>query len=182
MPAPARQAALARCVVEIEEHVAQRGWDAAVGVFALVRTAGALAADPRLAELLDRSARERAAVDPESLTAIEQEELPASTDLDDLLGQLAWPHTVDGVALSVEHIIVPPAAEKEAVSIADAQERLAFLTSHPGRDEVRMVVGVLRGGPSWCALRTRSHDTPGQVVQGPDVVPGLVEALRATLA
>ena len=44
-----------------------------------------------------------------------------------------------------------------------------------------MVVGVLRGGESWCALRMRSHDEPTQVVQGSDLVPGLVAALKATL-
>jgi len=48
-PATAGQAALARAVVELEEHVAQRGWDAPVTVFALVRTAAALAQDPELA-------------------------------------------------------------------------------------------------------------------------------------
>lgn len=44
-----------------------------------------------------------------------------------------------------------------------------------------MVVGVLRGGESWCALRMRSHDEATQVVQGSDLVPGLVAALKATL-
>ncbi len=44
-----------------------------------------------------------------------------------------------------------------------------------------MVVGVLRGGESWCALRSRSHDDDASVYQGERLVPGLVEALAATL-
>ena len=44
--------ALARAVVELEEHVSTRGWDGPTSVFALVRTADALANDPSLAQLL----------------------------------------------------------------------------------------------------------------------------------
>ena len=40
--------------------------------------------------------------------------------------------------------------------------------------------GVLRGGASWCAVRTRAFDADDQVAQGPTVVPGLVDAVRAT--
>ena len=42
-----------------------------------------------------------------------------------------------------------------------------------------MVVGVLRGGQSWCVLRSRSHDD-ASIYQGEHLVPGLVEALAAT--
>jgi len=55
------------------------------------------------------------------------------------------------------------------------------LLAHPERDDVRMAVGVLRSGESWCAVRTRSHDEDTSVIGGPDLVPGLVEGLRATL-
>jgi hypothetical protein len=41
---------------------------------------------------------------------------------------------------------------------------------------------VLRDGTSWCAVRQRSADRDEAVGQGPDVVPGLVEGLRATFA
>ena len=43
-----------------------------------------------------------------------------------------------------------------------------------------MVVGVLRGGQSWCVLRSRSHDDDASLYQGEHLVPGLVEALAAT--
>ena len=82
----------------------------------------------------------------------------------------------------MERVSLPPSAEEEAVSIADPQERLAFLQSHPARDDVRIVVGVLRSGEAWCAVRTRSHDRTDAVVQGEAMVPGLIEALGATFA
>ena len=44
--------ALARAVVELEEHVSTRGWDGPTSVFALVRTADATGLiDPSLAQL-----------------------------------------------------------------------------------------------------------------------------------
>ena len=179
-PASPRQAALARAVVDLEEHVAQRGWDAPVGVFALVRTAAALEQDPALAELLDDAALAQARRDPQSLTMVEQENLPMAADLEDLLGRLAWPQTVDGVALAVERVVLPTEAEREAAAIPDPQERLAFLSARPDREDVRMVVGVLRTGESWCAVRSRTRDSADRVVSGDMLVPGLIEALGST--
>lgn len=180
-PATPRQAALARAVVELEEYVARRGWDAPVGIFALVRTAAALARDPALAEALDDMALTDARHDPQALTVIEQEDLPAAADLEDLLGRIAWPESVDGAALAVERVALPPAAEREAAAIGDAEERMAFLNAHPDRQDVRMVVGVLRNGEAWCAIRSRTQDSSDRVVTGDVLVPGLVEALNATL-
>ncbi|WP_172192430.1 PPA1309 family protein [Actinomyces faecalis] len=181
-PLPASQAALARVVAEVEEHMSHRGWDAPVAVFALVRTATALETDPDLATVLDEAALAEAQQDPHALTVIEQEQLPEATGLEDLLAQLAWPETVDGVALSVERVTLPPSAEEEAASIEDPNERIAFLQTHPARDDVRIVVGVLRDGEAWCAVRTRSRDTSDAVVQGEAMVPGLIEALGSTFA
>ncbi|CAM3085475.1 PPA1309 family protein [Actinomyces slackii] len=179
-PAAPRLAALARAVVDTEEHVAAGGWDAPARVFALVRTRAALEADPDLADLLDEDTVRAAAHDAELLTVVEQEDLPGG-ELEDLLAQLAWPHTVDGVALSVERIMLPPAAQEEAIALPDAHQRLAFLAEHPDRQDIRMVVGVLRSGEAWCALRSHSHDSPSDVYQGADLVPGLIEALASTL-
>lgn len=180
VPSPAEQG-LARALTEIEHHMAAQGWDGPVGVFALVRTAAALATDPELAATLDEEALAQAQEDPHALTAIEQDGLPAATDLEDLLAQLAWPEEVDGVALSVERVTLPPAAEQEAADITDPDARMAFLQSHPSRQDVRIVVGVLRSGQAWCLVRARSHDDDASVVQGPTMVPGLIEALRSTL-
>ena len=73
------------------------------------------------------------------------------------------------------------AAEQEAAAIQDPQERLDFLNERPDREDVRMVVGVLRTGESWCAVRSRSRDSSDQVMNGEALVPGLVEALSSTL-
>ena len=167
-------------VAETEVHVAAFGWDQPVRVFALARTAEALRTDPDLAEFLDASAVEEARTDPDLLTVVEQEGLPAAADLEHLLAQLAWPESVHGAAISVERLVLPPAAQEEADAITDATERLAFLQARPDREDIRMVVGVLRSGESWCALRSRAHDDDASVYQGEQLVPGLVEALATT--
>ena len=168
-------------MTETEAHVAAFGWDQPVRVFALVRTDEALAADPDIAELLDAATVEESRTDPELLMVVEQEGLPAAADLEDLLGQLAWPQAVDGAALAVERVVLPPEAEQEAAKIHDAQERLAFLSSRSDREDVRIVVGVLRTGESWCAVRSRAQDSADRVVSGDALVPGLIEALGSTL-
>ncbi len=172
-------AALAGAVREIERHVAQAGWDAPVRVFALVRTGPALEASPELADQLPADVVTAARADPTHLTSVEQEGLPPATDLEELLGGLSWPSTVDGAAVVVERVVLPPAAEEGMPTDPDAA--LAYLMSHPDRQDVRIAVGVLRSGASWCAVRTRAQDADDAVGGGPDVVPGLVQAVRATL-
>ncbi|KSW29755.1 PPA1309 family protein [Cellulomonas sp. B6] len=171
--------ALADAVREIEHHVAGAGWDAPVRVFALVRTQAALAAEPGLAQQLASEVLAAAQADDQHLTSIEQEGVPAAQDLERLLGGLSWPTTVDGAAVTVERVVLPPGAEDDLPSDPDAA--LAALLAHPQRQDVRLAVGVLRDGPAWCAVRTRAHDADDAVGQGPDLVPGLVEAVRATL-
>ena len=63
----------------------------------------------------------------------------------------------------------------------DPDEALAYLMGHPERQDVRLAVGVLRSGESWCAVRTRTNDDDASVAGGADLVPGLVEAVAATL-
>jgi len=182
-PDPTSEAAsraLADAVREIEHHVAAAGWDAPVRVFALVRTQAALAAEPALADQLTPETLAAAQAEPWHLTSVEQEGLPQAPDLETLLAGLSWPATVDGVAVTAERVVLPPAAEAQMPQ--DPDEALPWLLAHPDRQDVRLAVGVLRGGPSWCAVRQRAHDSDDAVGQGADVVPGLVEALRATLA
>jgi len=80
----------------------------------------------------------------------------------------------------VERVVLPPAAE-EAMP-ADPDEALAYLMAHPDRQDVRMAVGVLRSGESWCTVRTRANDDDDAVAGGRDLVPGLIEAVTATFA
>ena len=117
--------------------------------------------------------------DPHHLTSIEQEDLPPATELEDLLAGLSWPDTVDGAAVVVERVVLPPAAEEAMPE--DAAEALAYLMAHPDRQDVRLAVGVLRTGESWCAVRTRAADSDEAVAGGADVVPGLVQGVAATL-
>ena len=176
----ARERALRLAVDDIERHVAALGWDAPVFVFALVRTAGAVAATPSLAGELPPEALRAAQEDPEHLTSIEQDGLPEASTIEELLGQLAWPEDVDGAAIVVERMVVPPEAEQDMPR--DPEAAVEYLMAHPDRQDVRMAAGVLRTGESWCALRSRSHDFDDAVAGSPDAVPGLVEALRATFA
>ena len=170
---------LAAAVREVEHHVAAAGWDAPVRVFALVRTQAALATEPGLADQLADEVLAAAQAAPWHLTSIEQEGLPSAPDLESLLAELSWPDAVDGVAVTVERVVLPPEAEAQMPQGKAAA--LAYLLAHPERQDVRLAVGVLRDGPSWCAVRTRANDADDQVGQGPDLVPGLVAALRSTL-
>lgn len=178
-PLPAGTASLAEAVHEIERHVAGAGWDGPVRVFALVATGRALETEPGLEAQLPAEVVARARRDPHHLTSVEQEDLPDASSLEDLLARLSWPGTVDGAALVVERVVLPPAAE-DAMP-ADADEALAYLMAHPDRQDVRIAVGVMRGGETWCAVRTRQNDADDAVGGGPDLVPGLVHAVGATL-
>ena len=171
---PARTKALADAVTQIERHAAEGGWDAPVSVYSLVRTADLLNANPQLADEVDDGATE----DPHHLTSIAQEGLPEAEELEEMLAQLAWPETVDGAALVVERIVLPPQAEEQMP--ADERAAVEYSQHHPDRDDVRIAVGVLRSGESWCALRSKSHDSADAVSGGPTAVPSLVQALAAT--
>ena len=175
--APAERS-LADAVREIERHVAAAGWDGPVRVFALVRTGAALEASPELAEQLPPDVVALARADPHHLTSVEQEGLPPAADLEELLGGLSWPPTVDGAAVVVERVMLPPQAEEGMP--ADEEAALDYLMAHPERQDVRIAVAALRSGEAWTALRTRAHDSDDDVALGPDLVPGLLAALRAT--
>lgn len=161
--------------LETERHVAASGWDQNPRVFALVDTAALAAAEPQLAASLTGDA-DRA---PGALTAIEQEDLPRTADLESLLGRMAWPETVDGVALAVERIVIPAGAERDLPE--DPTAAVDALAEHPQREDVRLLVAVHRDGRAVCLLRQRSNDRDDRVAKGEDLAPGLVHALRATL-
>ena len=63
----------------------------------------------------------------------------------------------------------------------DPDEALTWLANHPARRDVRLAAAVMRDGTNGCAVRARDHDRDVDVAVGPDLVPGLVEALAATL-
>ena len=167
--------ALTPVVLEIERHVADGGWDQPPRLFALAPTAELVAREPGLAAALGLSAGD------EGVTPVEQEEFPADRPLDQVLATLAWPQEVTGCALVVERIVLPPEAE-EAVAATGAEPDLAAAAAaHPGRQDVRMAVAVLRDGTRAAALRVRTHDHDDSVLTGENLVPRLADALAATL-
>ncbi len=166
---------LRTAVVEVERHAGEAGWDQPARLFALVRTTELALAEPELA--VELGLRDGTA---DLFTPVEQELEEHADTLEELLGRIMWPDSVDGAMAVVERLVLPPYAE-EAVP-DDPSEAADFAAGHQERQDVRIAVGVLRSGEVHCALRMRSHDRDDSLLQGPDVVPGLVSALRETLA
>lgn len=119
------------------------------------------------------------AAEPDELSAVEQEDLPQEHSLVDLLAQIGWPPQVQGAAIAVERIVLPPSAQADLPEDDDAA--LAAVADHPERQDVRILVAVLRDGTSTCLLRQRSNDSDDRVAVGQDIAPGLVAALAETL-
>ena len=179
-PTPAPSAlpedpALAAAVLEIEAHVAQDGWDQPARLYALVDTAALVAQEPALAAAMSIDGPG----DEGSFTPIEQEGLPTGRALEEALHSIVWPDSVAGCAAVIERLVLPPGTDDEIPDDPTSAE--LFAREHPDRQEVRMVAGVTRAGAAYCALRLRAHDDDQSVVNGTDLVPGLLELLHATM-
>jgi hypothetical protein len=160
-------------VGEVEGHVAEAGWDQPPQLFALVDTEELLRAEPQLAETMGIVAAR-----PGSLTPIAQEPL-AQGPLDEALARIVFGPQVLGVVLAHEVVVLPPEVESE---VGTEPDPVAAAAAHPARREVRMAVGVLRDGRREAVLRLRGLDgEDDERVTGTDLVPGLAEALLATL-
>jgi len=160
---------LPTAVLEIERHAAEAGWDQPARLFALVETARLVEREPHLADSLGDAV----------LTPIEQEGLSVGSALEDQLTGISWPDSVHGCAAMVERVVLPPDAESELLD--EPGGAATFASEHPDRQEVRIVAAATRTGASYCALRMRAHDADDAVLTGPDLVPGLVDLVRATL-
>ncbi|MFC3575726.1 PPA1309 family protein [Streptomyces yaanensis] len=173
---PMAASPLTQAVLEIDEYVSGLGWDQPARLFALVDTARLRDQEPALAAQLG--------LEDESgttgLTPIEQDELPAGKPLDEFLGTIAWPDAVVGCALTVERLMLPPSAEGSVPEGLSEKKLAKWVAEHPERQEVRMTVAVLRDGARESALRLREKDSSTEVLTGPDLVPGLAQALSAT--
>lgn len=161
-------------VRELEAHASGSGWDQPEQLFALAPTAELVLAEPELAAALGLDG----SVDPGDLTPIEQELTPGLV-LEEVLATISWPDEVAGVAAIAERLVLPPDADGQVPE--DAVEAQEFAANHPDRQEVRIVAAVLRTGETACALRLKSHDADDLVLTGPDLVPGLLIQLQATL-
>jgi hypothetical protein len=166
---------LEQVVLDLERHAAGAGWDAAPRLYALVEAAELHEHDPELASRLE------VPNEPERMAALEQPDLPGRDVLDrrieDVLAGIEWPDRVAGCALVIERILLPDSADEEMAG----DDPAGWAAAHPDREEVRLVVGVLRDGSRHSAMRLRSHDSDDQVLAGPELLPGLADALAGTL-
>ena len=151
--------ALERTTRDLDIHVAAGGWNQPTRLFAIAQTAQLLEREPSLGQQLTGTA------DESPWTTIEQDGLPPHSDLDDLLGGLGWPESVDGVAVSAERIMVSP---------EDADQQ--------AQHELRLTMAVLRDGTRCTVLRLREHDSPETVIVGEDLISGLGDLLLHTLS
>lgn len=159
---------------EIEAHAADNGWDQPARLFALVPTGDLLAREPGLATAIDVTEAE-----PGALTPVEQEP-PAEHPLEETLAQIMWPAEVFGCAAVVERLVLPPEADEAMPQEPQAAQEYA--AAHPDKQEVRIVAAVTRDGATYCALRMRAHDDAESVLEGVDLVPGLLQLLHGTLS
>jgi hypothetical protein len=167
--------ALAAAVLEIESHIAAEGWDQPARLYALVDTAALVEHEPALASAMGLDAASAAG----SLTPVEQDQLAPDRPLEVVLESIVWPPGVAGCAAVVERLVLPPDADAHIPDDRASAEE--FAREHPDRQEVRIVAGATRAGATYCALRLRSHDDDQSVVGGGDLVPALLQLLRATL-
>jgi hypothetical protein len=160
--------------LEVEEHVAGAGWDQPPRLYALVPTAELVRREPVLAEQLAAQLE----ADPDALTPIEQDGLAPDRPLEELLAEITWPDTVAGCAAVLERVMLPPDVEDQLP--ADEGELMAFVADHPDRRDVRLVAAVTRDGARHSAVRAREPDD-APLLEGPDLVPGLLDTLSRTL-
>jgi hypothetical protein len=164
---PVRRAAL-----EVEAHVAESGWDQPARLYALVPTTELIADEPELAA--------RLGLDPASaagtFTPIEQELNPTES-LERLLTRIEWPPAVRGAAAVLERIVLSD--DVEAALPAEADPEAA--ARDPRRHEVRLAAAVTRDGRAYCAIRLRDHDRDDAILEGDQLVPGLVGLLSRSL-
>lgn len=160
--------ALIAALVEIEHHVGVSGWDQPARLFALVRTADLVAAEPQLGLTVTSD---------DALSSIEQEDFRDGDDLVTTLEGIQWSDSVTGCALSVERAFLPAGLEDQIPD--DPTDAARFVTNHPNKQDVRVVVGALRDGTTHGIARLVSH--PEELLGGQDLVPALASALAQTL-
>jgi len=157
-------------LVELSEKVAADGWDQPPRLFALVATADLQRNDPKFAAELGLTD-----LDPTAApwTALEDDFSNAT------LEQVLWPSAVGGCALVVERLTLPPEAEDQIPE--DPQAAMDFVAEHPDRQEIRLIAVMLRDGERDASVRFRAHDTPEDMLFGPELISDdLVYALYQT--
>ena len=168
--------ALVAALIELERHIGERGWDQPPRLFALVRTDDVIAAEPELVDRLGLRGSAQGAPE-DALTAIEQDHFQGTGDILADLEPIVWPDPVFGCAMALERTFLPSSAEPELPE--DPTAAAEFVSQHPERQDVRVVVGADRAGHSHGVARLVSR--PEDLLAAPDLVPGLGAALAHTL-
>lgn len=157
------QSALEAVLEELESSAAGAGWDQPARLFGLVSSDLLIADEPELAAEL--------ALQPGTLTAIEQDDYDVERPLDQMLPLIEWPDAVVGAAVVLERLVLAGDAEPAGA---------------PGRDpravDVRLVVGATRDGCDHAVVRVKGHDELLRQSAGEQLVPGLSTALARSLA
>lgn len=161
---------LLHATLDIERHVDSDGWDQPTLLFALVPTTRLRSDSPELAQRLG------VATEGPVLTSFEQERPPADQELDEFLAGIQWPDPIAAAAIVVERIVLPAEVEAE---IGDRPDAAALARAHPAAQDMRIVAAASRDGQTMCALRMRGQGEDS-VLTGPDLVPGLTDAVLAT--
>lgn len=151
---------LAETVRELDQHVAEGGWDQAARLFAIVLTADLATDHPELVS--DSKAGQFMFVEQDA--PIDNENLIGS------LEQISWPAEITGAALAIERLIsMQPDQEIDADTESQTQE-------------LRIIALVMRDGTNINAIRQRLHDDETNVAVASDLVPALNKALLQTFA
>jgi hypothetical protein len=153
-------------LLELSDQVAAEGWGQPPRLFALVSTADLQRDDPAFAAQLGL-----AEVDPAIApwTALEDDFSNSA------LEEVAWPATVDGCAVAMERITLPPAVEADLP--ADPAEAARWVAEHPDRQEIRLVACMLRDGTRDASVRFRAHDTREDMLFGPELISAELAAV-----
>ncbi len=161
--------ALVASLVEVERHVGASGWDQPSRLFALVRTADLIAAEPQLANQLG-------AAPPDGFSSVEQDDFHPGADVLGALQRISWPETVAGCVMVVERCFLSKEHEDD---IPDDDTATDYVASHPDKQDIRVVVGALRDGSSHGVARLMS--SPDELLGGDNLVPGLSAGVLGTL-
>jgi len=151
---------LADTVRELDQHVAEGGWDQSARLFAIVPTADLATDHPELVS----------AENSGQFMFVEQE---APLDNENVIGsleQISWPAEITGAAIAIERLIsMQPDDEVDLESDSQTQE-------------LRIIALVMRDGTNINAIRQRSFDDGTDVAVASDLVPAINKALLQTFA
>lgn len=150
---------LQNVIRELDEHIAESGWDQPVQLFAIA------SGSPE--------SESASVADEESLQMLFE---PQGIDFSDgpiidVLRTLEWDSEVLGLAIVAERII--------SVENSDATDLTT--ESYSTTQEIRVLAIVMREGATMNAIRYRTHEHSNDLLVGNNLVPELNQALYSSL-